>query len=96
VAAHADAMTGLFRVEGRSSRAQIGAGAERAACAGDHNRTDIIVPVYFLDDLEQLEHHASGEGVEPIRTVEGHGRYAVVDRILRFLEVFECHAIRFA
>jgi hypothetical protein len=56
---------------------QVGAGAERAAGAGHHQRPDRVVITAPLEHAVHLGPHLPIPGVEPIRPVEGGQAYPV-------------------
>ena len=49
---------------------EVGADAERAPGAGDHDDADLVVPGRVLARARQLAQHPEVEGVEPLGTVE--------------------------
>src|SRR5258705_881522 len=65
--------------EGRAARAKIGARAERAARAGDDDGAHVVVGVGAVPRLAQLAQHRRGDGVEPVRTVQGDRADSVLD-----------------
>ena len=50
--------------------AEVGAGAEAAARAGDDDGAHVVVGVGQVEGLDQLAHHRGGEGVEPVGPVQ--------------------------
>ena len=58
--------------------ADIGAGAEGAAFAGNDDGTDRIVEAQFGEILAQLLAHVPGQRVEFLRPIEHHLRHGAV------------------
>ena len=61
-------------VERRSARLEIGAGAERAAVAGQHDGANGVVGVGLVERGPQFLPHLHGEGVEPVGSIEPEDR----------------------
>ena len=82
------ALDGLGRaaVEGGPAAAQVGPGAERPTRAGDDNRLHRVVGVGDVEHLDHVLHHPGGEGVHPVRTVQGDRRDPVLDVVQQGFE----------
>ncbi len=76
-------------VEGSSPATEVGAGTEGATRAGDDHHPYVVVGIRLIERLDQLAHHAGGEGVEPLRTMEREPQNAVAHLVA---DGFEAHA----
>ena len=72
VADHADRRLDVAAAAGErlAPTAEVGAGAERPARAGDDHGAHVVVGVDLIERVDHLAHHRAGERVHPVGAVQ--------------------------
>ena len=79
-------LAALAVVEGLTAAAEVGAGAESAAGAGDDHGVDVVVGVGAVEGLHQLAAHLPGPRVQAVGAVEGDREDAPIELVDDLLE----------